>query len=100
MFQAISWSKFLAAITILQWRWHQYVRHLKEKRYYSNIISGNISQEIFPDSIHIDVNEYPFYFRYYEKEKLKGTTSVVKRSLVTEGYLRNVARSDNNLMDF
>ncbi len=74
---------------------HQY-DNLKEKRYYSNIISGNISQEIFSDSIHIDVNEYPFYFRYYGKEKLMRTTSVVTRTLVSEGYLRNVARSDNN----
>lgn len=74
---------------------HQY-DNLKEKRYYSNIISGNISQEILLDSIKIDVNEYPFYFRYYSKQKLMRTTSVVTRNLVTEGYLRNVARSDNN----
>ncbi len=74
---------------------HQY-DNLKEKRYYSNIISGNISQEFFSDSVHIDVNEYPFYFRCYAKQKLMRTTSVVTRSLVTEGYLRNVARSDNN----
>lgn len=70
--------------------------NLKEGRYYSNIISGNISQEIFTDSIRIDINQYPFYFRYYAKEKLIRTSSIVTRSVITEGYLRNVSRSDNN----
>jgi conjugative transposon TraK protein len=70
--------------------------NLKENRYYSNIISGNISQEIVMDSIQIDINQYPFYFRYYSKQKLIRTTSIVTRSLITEGYLRNVSRSDNN----
>lgn len=70
--------------------------NLKESRYYSNIISGNISQEIVTDSIRIDVREYPFYFRCYAKQKLIRTSSIVTRSLITEGYLRNVSRSDNN----
>ncbi len=70
--------------------------NLKESRYYSNLISGNISQEITSDSIRIDTDQYPFYFRYYGHEKLIRTTSIVSRSLVTEGYLRNVLRSDNN----
>ena len=70
--------------------------NLKESRYYSNIISGNISQEIVTDSIRIDVKEYPFYFRCYAKQKLIRASSIVTRSLITEGYLRNVSRSDNN----
>lgn len=70
--------------------------NLKESRYYSNLISGNISQEIIVDSIRIDTDQYPFYFRYYGREKLIRTTSIVSRSLVTEGFLRNVLRSDNN----
>ena len=69
---------------------------LKESRYYSNIISGNISQEIVTDSIRIDTDQYPFHFRCYSKQKLIRTTSIVTRSLITEGYLRNVSRSDNN----
>jgi len=70
--------------------------NLKESRYYSNIISGNISQEFVADSIHIDTNQYPFYFRCHAKQRLIRTTSIVTRSLITEGYLRNVSRSDNN----
>ena len=70
--------------------------NLKENGYYSNVIAGNISQQITMDSITLDVNQYPFYFRYYGTEKIIRTTSIVSRSLVTQGYLRNVSRSDNN----
>jgi len=69
---------------------------LKERDYYGDLISGNISQQITIDSIRVDVNQYPYYFRCYAKEKMTRSTSIVTRSLVTEGYLRNVARSDNN----
>lgn len=70
--------------------------NLKESRYYSNIISANISQEIVTDSIKIDTDQYPFYFKCYARQKLIRTTSIVTRSLITEGYLRSVSRSDNN----
>ena len=70
--------------------------NLKENSYYSNIISGNISQEVEADSINVDINQYPFYFRFYGKEKIIRPVSIVIRSLITEGFLRNVSRSDNN----
>lgn len=70
--------------------------NLKENRYYSNMISGNISQQILIDSIRIDVDQYPFHFRCYARQKLIRATSIVTRQLTTEGFLRNVARSDNN----
>jgi len=69
---------------------------LKENGYYSNIISGNISQEIEEDSITINTDDYPYYFRYKGKQKIIRPTTITTRSLVTEGYLRNVSRSDNN----
>lgn len=70
--------------------------NLKENSYYANIISGNVSQEIQIDSIKVDINQYPFYFRCMAKQKIIRATSIVTRSLVTEGFLRNVLRSDNN----
>jgi conjugative transposon TraK protein len=69
---------------------------LKENSYYSNIISGNISQEITMDSIEINITQYPFYFRCKAQEKIIRPTTIVTRSLITEGWLRNVSRSDNN----
>lgn len=70
--------------------------NLKENRYYSNIISGNVSQRIKVDSVQLFLEKKPYYFRYYGTQELIRTTSRVFRSLVTEGYLREVLRSDDN----
>ena len=70
--------------------------NLKENGYYANVIAGNISQQIKVDSISVDINSYPFYFRCYATQTIIRITSTVSRNLITEGYLRNVSRSDNN----
>lgn len=69
---------------------------LKEGNYYSNIISGNVSQTIGKDSIELHTDQFPFYFRYYGTEEITRATTIVTRSLVTEGYLRRTDQSDNN----
>jgi len=69
---------------------------LKEKSYYNNLISGNISQQITVDSIQLDINRAPYYFKCFATEKLIRATSTISKLLVTQGYLRNVSRSDNN----
>lgn len=70
--------------------------NLKEKGYYADVISANISQRVSIDSISLDMTAEPFYFRCYGAETITRTTSVVTRELLTEGYLRQVSRSDNN----
>ncbi|RYE55239.1 MAG: conjugative transposon protein TraK [Sphingobacteriales bacterium] len=74
--------------------------NLKEQGYYTNLISANISQEIAVDSISVDVNQYPYYFKCYATQRLIRSTSTIERKLITQGYLRNVARSDNNAHGF
>jgi conjugative transposon TraK protein len=74
--------------------------NLKENGYYTNLISGNISQEMQADSIIINTNDYPYYFRYKGVQRIIRPTTIVTRNLVTEGYLRNVSRSDNNAHGF
>jgi conjugative transposon TraK protein len=74
--------------------------NLKENGYYSNLIAGNISQEIQSDSIIINTETYPYYFRYKGQQKIIRPTTIAIRNLVTEGYLRNVSRSDNNSHGF
>ena len=78
----------------------QQYENFKENGYYSNIIAGNISQQITIDSISVSIDTYPFYFRCYGTQQIIRTTSIVYRSLLTEGYLRNVSRSDNNSHGF
>ena len=74
--------------------------NLKENGYYTNIIAGNISQQISVDSVYVDLKQYPLYFRCYATEKIIRLTSIVLRSLITEGYLRSVSRSENNSHGF
>lgn len=70
--------------------------NLKENGYYAGIISGNISQGIVIDSIDLDVRAYPYFFRCRCTQQIVRPTSVVTRSLLTEGYLRNTVRSESN----
>lgn len=70
--------------------------NLKEKGYFNNLISANISQEISVDSTLVDLDEYPYAFKCYATQRLIRATSTVRRKLVTTGTLRNVSRSDNN----
>ena len=70
--------------------------NLKEQGYYSNLISANISQSISVDSIQLDIDQYPFYFKCFATQQLIRSTSTVNRKLITEGYVRNVSRSDDN----
>jgi conjugative transposon TraK protein len=70
--------------------------NLRDNGYYSGLITGNISQTIIIDSIVLNQQAYPIYFRCYATEKITRPTSTVTRNLVTEGWLRNTSRSDNN----
>jgi len=69
---------------------------LKENGFYAGIISGNISQRVSIDSIHINLGSQPYYFKCHGVETIIRSSGNTNRSLVTEGYLRPVNRSDNN----
>lgn len=74
--------------------------NLKETGFYASIISGNISQQITMDSVTLDLQSYPYRFRYYGTETIIRPTAILTRNLITEGYLRSVSRSDNNAHGF
>lgn len=70
--------------------------NLKETSYYSSLISGNISQQIAIDSIAISIKKEPYFFHCYATIRIIRPNSIVTRNLITQGYLRNTARSDHN----
>jgi conjugative transposon TraK protein len=72
--------------------------NLTETGYYSGILSGNISQQVTdPDSILVNTTGQPWSFRYYGKLRIVRETSILTRSLVTEGTIRVLgAVSDKN----
>lgn len=75
--------------------------NLREQGYYAGIVAGNISQRIDVDSIVINTDQTPYAFMFYGKLKIIRSTSIVTRSIVTEGLLRSLQTiSDNNSYGF
>ena len=69
--------------------------NLKEKGFFNSILSSSAVLTLQTDSIFID--ETRRYFRYYGRQKIDRRSSTIIRSLVTEGYLKDLEiRSDNN----
>jgi conjugative transposon TraK protein len=69
--------------------------NLKEKGFFNSILSSSAVLTIQMDSIQLDLPHH--YFRYYGKQKIDRRSSTIIRSLVTEGYLKDLEiRSDNN----
>lgn len=74
--------------------------NLQENKFYSGLISGNVNQTIKVDSVQVDVNQYPYKFRCYATQDIIRPTTISKRSLITEGELRSVSRTENNSHGF
>lgn len=71
--------------------------NLRESGYYNNLISANISQEITPDSIKLDVNVYPYQFTCYATQKLRRSSGTTLRKLVTQGFIDDIKnQTDDN----
>lgn len=69
---------------------------LRESGFYAGLISGNVSEEIQIDSVKIDASAQPYTFECQAIQRIIRPTSIVCRSLLTQGQLRPVERSDNN----
>jgi conjugative transposon TraK protein len=67
---------------------------LKEKGYYTNLISSSSIVTCTPDSLVLDMNTRHWIF--YGKQKIERPSMVTIRSLVTEGYLQDIPRTPNN----
>lgn len=69
---------------------------LMETGYIAGIISGNVSQQIVVDSVQVVTTAEPFVFKCFATLYIIRSTSMVTRTLITQGFLRSVTRSDNN----
>jgi len=72
----------------------QQYNNLKENGYFNSILSSSSVLTLQTDSITLDMPRH--YFKYYGKLKIDRRSSTVVRSLITEGYLKDIPRSDNN----
>lgn len=67
--------------------------NLKEKGYFNSILSSSSVLTLHTDSITIDQNNR---FIYYGKQKIDRRSATITRSLITEGLLVDIPRSENN----
>jgi conjugative transposon TraK protein len=66
--------------------------NLKEKGYFNSILSSSSVLTIQTDSIVIDQSR----FRYYGKQRIDRRSATITRSIITEGELIDIPRSENN----
>jgi conjugative transposon TraK protein len=67
-----------------------------EKGFISGLISGNISERVVLDSIRMSLDAEPYAFRCSGIQTLTRATTQTTRTIVTQGYVRSVERTDNN----
>lgn len=72
----------------------QQYNDLRENGYFNSILSSSSVLTLQTDSVVVDMPRH--YFRYYGRLKIDRRSSTVVRSLITEGYLKDIPRSDNN----
>lgn len=70
------------------------VNAMKERGFYSQIISASANFSIMADSI--SFNEDDMSFVYYGTQRIERRTSVVYRILVTQGNIQRTMRTENN----
>lgn len=70
--------------------------NLRERGFYTEIVSANMNQTMEADSVSISLDAYPFEFKFYGRQKIIRPTSVEIRRLVTLGRLRHIDRTDQN----
>lgn len=70
--------------------------NLRERDFYSQLISANVNQSIRMDSVKVDFSNYPYSFLYFGKQLIVRPTSQTTRNLVSKGMLREISRSQNN----
>jgi conjugative transposon TraK protein len=67
---------------------------LKEKGYFTNLVATSSISTCTMDSIDLDMNTGHFIF--YGKQKIQRPSMITIRSLITEGWLIDQPRTDNN----
>jgi len=75
-------------------------KNLIENGFYNNLIAGNVSQKIKVDSVQLNINSSPYYAKTFATQTIIRSSTVTTRNLISECYLRDVAKSDNNPQGF
>jgi len=71
-------------------------KNLIENGYFNNLIAGNVSQKIKIDSVQVNLNTFPYTAKTFATQTIIRSSTVTTRNLISECFLRDVQRSDNN----
>lgn len=69
---------------------------LQEAGYYGQLIQGNVHQKVEIDKVEVDFKQSPYRVVTSGRQLLIRANTITIRKLVTECYLIDVARTDNN----
>jgi conjugative transposon TraK protein len=72
----------------------KFYNDMREKGFYNQLIANSMLLSTKADSIHFDTQTKKFI--YYGTQRIERPSTIVKRSLISEGYVRKVSRSQNN----
>lgn len=68
--------------------------NLKEKGFFNSILSSSSVLTLYTDSISLDLAAKKF--TYYGRQKIERRSATVTRTLITEGNVKDIPRSENN----
>lgn len=71
-------------------------KRLEREKFYSQIVNRKVRQEITVDSVDVKFEQYPYYAKTYARQKIIYPSRTIEKNLISENWLSNVPRSDNN----
>lgn len=77
-----------------------FYRSLSEKNFYKDIMANDVMYRVEIDSVNINFNYYPYQTTTYAKQYVKRRSNTTTRNLITECFLEEIGKSDNNPQGF
>lgn len=75
---------------------YKYFSDLKENRYFTQLININATQQISVDSVHVDINTYPYRAEAFNTLYILRNSNISKYSMRTTCELTEISRTPTN----
>lgn len=75
---------------------YRYFNDLKEQQFYSRLVKNNATQQVYVDSVKVDMGVYPYAARTYLSRYYIRQSNITKYAMETTCVLGEVPRSESN----
>lgn len=75
---------------------YKYYSDLKESRYFTQLININATQQISVDSVHVDINTYPYQVESFNTLYILRNSNISKYSMKTTCTVTEISRTPTN----